>query len=177
MKDVIGKSLVVLTSCVFLLSASCVKATAPKCDDSRVTESVLEITKKVEIQAKSKPFDEAIALLKNLKYDPNNPMTFPDLELYCSKDVLQGATYEDNVKACIADKEARKSKTIAFIKALKMGIKDIRTTSVNDKTGKQVCACNITITDEQGTNVFPMTYTSELSDGGKNFYVNITSGL
>jgi hypothetical protein len=43
-------------------------------------------TRPAEIEAQSKPFDEAIALLTNLKYNRNDPMTFPDLELYCSND-------------------------------------------------------------------------------------------
>lgn len=49
----------------------------------------------------------------------------------------------------------------------------IRTTDINDKTGAQTCAADVTLKGADGTHSAPITYTSELADKGDEFYVTV----
>ena len=166
MKQVIRKSLIIAASCVFLFSFSCSKATAPNCDDEKVKESLFKIVKKTLANSESQKFDDKITHLEKLE----RPLVMGIFN--CDGEMRNGT--EENLSSCINELKTKKNQILSDINSTKIEIKDIRTTSIDDKTGKRVCACNLKYPSNA---VFEYTYTSELSDGGKNFYVNITSGL
>lgn len=54
-------------------------------------------------------------------------------------------------------------------------VDSIRTRSTNEQTGAHECAAQLAITasSTNQTNAIPIEYTVELTDNGKDFYVNV----
>lgn len=53
------------------------------------------------------------------------------------------------------------------------GINNVRTTNINKDIGKFECAADLVLNHNSEESKIPITYSSELSDGGKNFYVTV----
>lgn len=56
---------------------------------------------------------------------------------------------------------------------LNLAVTAIRTTETNSKTGAHQCAGQLEISGPGGTNAVPITYTVEMTDDGKQFFVNV----
>jgi len=56
---------------------------------------------------------------------------------------------------------------------IEMSVDAIRTTDSNDKTGAQQCAAQLTLKGPNGENSLDITYTSEKTDKGDEFFVNV----
>lgn len=59
------------------------------------------------------------------------------------------------------------------MKSISLKLVDIRTTAMDEKLGKYTCAADLEITGSGGSKKLPVQYTSELTDGGKQFYVTV----
>ena len=57
--------------------------------------------------------------------------------------------------------------------SIKLEVGAIRTTDFNEKTGSQECAAQLSMTGPGGTETADITYTSEKTDAGKEFYVTV----
>lgn len=64
-------------------------------------------------------------------------------------------------------------KTVEIMNQAVLEVVNVRTTNFNKETGTYECAADLKITGTKGTNNLPITYISELADGGKNFYVSV----
>lgn len=58
-------------------------------------------------------------------------------------------------------------------KKLALEVINVRTTNFNQEIGKYECTADLKMTGEGKNESLPITYTSELVDNGKNFYVRI----
>ncbi len=78
----------------------------------------------------------------------------------------------------IADEEMHSQLGAELAKLFAYDVDAIRTTATNDKTGAHECAAELSITASNTgqTNKVAITYTVEMTDNGKEFYVNV-SGL
>ena len=56
---------------------------------------------------------------------------------------------------------------------IKLSVEAIRTTDTNEKTGAHSCAANLAFSGPKGNDSIPITYTVEMTDNGKEFYVNV----
>jgi hypothetical protein len=61
----------------------------------------------------------------------------------------------------------------AAAKKISLSLMNIRTTELNETLGKYTCAADLEFRNPRKSRKLPITYTSELSDGGKNFYVTV----
>lgn len=52
-------------------------------------------------------------------------------------------------------------------------VDSVRTLNLNKELGSYYCAANLIVDSNVGNMVFPITYTSELIDGGGKFYVTV----
>jgi len=73
----------------------------------------------------------------------------------------------------IANKELVKSLGEEKTKSIKLSVETIRTKKVNKEVGSFECAADLKIEGPNGSNSLPITYTSELTDDGDSFYVNV----
>lgn len=73
----------------------------------------------------------------------------------------------------IANSELKKEISADIVDSVKLSVKNVRTTDVNEKVGSFECAADLIFTGPGGVETLPITYTSELVDGGDNFYVNV----
>lgn len=56
---------------------------------------------------------------------------------------------------------------------LNLAVTAIRTTETNSKTGAHQCAGQLEVSGPGGNNAIPITYTVEITDDGKQFFVNV----
>lgn len=65
--------------------------------------------------------------------------------------------------------------TVAAEETKKIGLDviNVRTTNFNKEVGKYECAADLEMTGEGKTSSLPITYTSELADGGKKHFVSV----
>ena len=73
----------------------------------------------------------------------------------------------------IANEEIVKSIGQSNAEKIKLSVESIRTTDKNEKVGSFECAADLKVEGPNGSNSAPITYTSELADGGDNFYVQV----
>ena len=59
------------------------------------------------------------------------------------------------------------------LNGITLNVVNIRTTDTNEKLGSYACAADFDITGRGISKRLPIRYTSELADGGKNFYVTV----
>lgn len=96
----------------------------------------------------------------------------------CSQSVPKCSDTEttDLVKEIAAEEMANQLGAEAA-KMFTYSVQTIRTTSTNKQTGAHECAAELQINANNGeSKKLPITYTVELTDDGKQFFVNI-SGL
>ncbi|MDX8411886.1 MAG: hypothetical protein R8K46_08495 [Mariprofundaceae bacterium] len=68
----------------------------------------------------------------------------------------------------IENRDAQKS-----LDNLSLKLVDVRTTGMDERLGKSVCAANLVFTAPAGSTKVPIQYTSELANGGKQFFVTV----
>ena len=85
----------------------------------------------------------------------------------CSDDETQKLVIEISKKELI--QQAGKSVS----DAITLTLSAIRTTDFNEKTGSQECAAQLDITGSEGSDSLDITYKSELTDKGDEFYVTV----
>lgn len=57
--------------------------------------------------------------------------------------------------------------------SIKLKVEAIRTTDFNEKVGSQECAAQLTMSGPGGSESLDITYTSEKTDDGEEFYVTV----
>lgn len=94
----------------------------------------------------------------------------------CSQSVPKCGDKEttDLVKQ-IANREMGNQLGAEVAKMFTYTVSAIRTTSTNEQTGAHECAAQLGVTASNTgqTNELPITYTVEMTDNGKEFYVNV----
>lgn len=75
-------------------------------------------------------------------------------------------------------KQIAKEKLVAAIgqkaaKTIELSVGAIRTTNYNEKTGAQQCAAQLSLKGESGTKNLDITYKSERTDNGDEFFVTV----
>lgn len=104
----------------------------------------------------------------------------PDCNAKKTKDlVIQIAKDEFSKLSAIARAaygETAAASIESLLKSTNYDVINIRTTNFNKEIGKYECAADLKTTNKEGEKINPITYTSELVDGGKDFYVSV-SGL
>lgn len=94
----------------------------------------------------------------------------------CTKSVPKCNDVEPvNLVKQIADREMGNQLGQEAAKLFSYSVNAIRTQSTDSKTGAHECAAelNITASNTGVTNTIPITYTVELTDDGKEIYVNV----
>ncbi len=78
----------------------------------------------------------------------------------------------DTVLKIVRQKIAEQSGKEA-LNQLGLKLTAIRTTEFDEKLGRYTCAADLEVTGPGGSKTIPVRYTSELADGGKNFYISV----